>query len=195
MAQCDSIVVGVVPSREGTLLVLPSPVVSAVTNFDSVHMPVVDDKLDGILRNRVDNDANRVLSSFDDATDYSGNTCFWMDQVSETTNMATRVNRKKFWVHDLPLEHASLLANHPSRWKRKEGRVMNMAGPSPIYSLAESFGVSHHGPRQVILLDGVDKCDSDMTACKMVHPLQAGVERCVCVCDDDVRCFPLMGNG
>jgi hypothetical protein len=80
VAQCDSIVVGVVPSREGTLLVLPSPVVSAVTNFDSVHMPVVDDKLDGILRNRVDNDANRVLSSFDDATDYSGNTCFWMDK-------------------------------------------------------------------------------------------------------------------
>jgi hypothetical protein len=138
MAQCDSIVVGVVPSREGTLLVLPSPVVSAVTNFDSVHTPVVDDKLDGILRNRVDNDANRVLSSFDDAMDYPGNTSFWMDQVSETTSMATRVDRKNYWVHDLPLEkHKSLLANRPSRWKRKEGRVMNMAGPSPIYTLAE----------------------------------------------------------
>ena len=132
---CDAVVIGIVPSSDGTLMVLPSPLISRFTNFDSVYS-TVDDSLDNILRNRKDSAANRFLSKFSLVD--PGN--FWLNQAAEheVDSATDGLNRRHLWVHDLPTSKLKTLkACRPDHWKRMEGQIVNIAKPSEVCTLQE----------------------------------------------------------
>ena len=139
---CDAVVIGIVPTKDNMLLVLPSHLLSKATNMFQSSEKLIG-KYDKILQTRESTDENLAFSKSNikekDATIFDS----WMNQIYDITDHPLDdVNRNELWSHDIPLlEYSNFKTKRPQKFKRIDGNIVNVAAEEdvPIYTLKEFF--------------------------------------------------------
>ena len=123
---CDAIVIGIVPTKDNMLLVLPSHSLSKSTNISQLAESSIG-KYDKILQNRQATSANAYFSQkLHEKRASIGN---WIDDIYiDSKQILPGINREDIWSHDIDLiEYSKFRTQARSKYKRVAGNIMDVS--------------------------------------------------------------------